>query len=132
MRSMLRTLLEIFRKPMKEQTPRLHITWQVSNDGLRPVEAPWGYVLRNPLSRSIPSGHRMEISLQVAANFPMLAFPVRSHQDDVTVPLIIQAGQDVVVTIENKSQHSALIVEDKEALVNLFPLAAPPSTSEVG
>ena len=117
---------------MSERTPRLHITWQISNDGLRPTEAPWGYVLRNPLARSIPPGHRMDINLQIAANFPMLAFPVRSHADYLTVPQIIQSGQEVIVTIENKSQHSALLIEDKEALVNLFPLLAPPSTSEVG
>ena len=114
------------------ERPRLHITWQISNDGLRPTEAPWGYVLRNPLARSIPPGMRMDIDLQVAANYPMLAFPARAHADDATVPMIIPAGKDVVVTIENKSQHSYLIIEDKEALVNLYPLVAPPTTAEVG
>lgn len=117
---------------MSERNPRVHITWQISNDGLRPTEAPWGFVVRNPLARSIPPGMKMEIDLQVAANYPMLAFPVRSHQDDVSVPLLIQAGQDIVVTVENKSQHSPLIIEDKESLVNLYPLVAPPVTSDVG
>lgn len=117
---------------MSDRTPRIHITWQISNDGLRPTEAPWGFILRNPLARSVPPGMRMQIDLQVAANYPMLAFPVRSHADDVTVPMLIQAGEDVVITVENKSQYSPLIIEDKESLVNLFPLIAPPCTHEVG
>jgi hypothetical protein len=117
---------------MSERTPRVHITWQISNDGLRPTEVPWGYVLRNPLARSIPPKHTMEIDLQVAANYPMLAFPARAHADSVTVPQIIPAGQDVVIRVENKSEYSPLIIEDKEALVNLFPLVAAPTTSEVG
>ena len=131
MRSILQKLFDLFRKPMSE-TPHMHITWQISNDGLRPTAAPWGYVLRNPLARSIPPGHKMDINLQVAANYPMLAFPTRNHQEYSTVPLVIPAGQDIVITVENKSKHSALLIDDKESLVNLFPLVAAPTTAEVG
>lgn len=116
----------------KNEKTGLHVTWQLSNDGLRPTSAPWGFVVRNPVMRSIPPGAKIHINLNVACNHPMLAFPVRSHADDLTVPQIIQAGQEVIVTVENKSQHTAFMIEDKEGLVNLHPLVATDVTSDVG
>ena len=119
-------------KDKNERSSQLHIKWVMNNDGLRPTPAPWGYVLRNPVSVAIPPGATMKINLDVAADFPMMAWPQRSHQDDLTVPMIIQAGQDVVVMVENKSKHSILQIEDGESLVNLHPLLHPGSTTEVG
>lgn len=100
------------------------IRWQLSNDGLRPTEAPWGFVVRNPVQRVIPPGAKIKIDLCVAASYPMLAWPARSHSDDVKVDLILQAGQDLIIEVENKSQHSSLVIDDKETLVNLCPLVA--------
>ncbi len=131
---MLKRLLTLLKKePNMSDTSKLHVIWQLNNDGLRPTEAPWGFIARNPLTRAIPPNSKMTIDLYVAANCAMLAFPSRSHQDEVTVPQIIQAGQSVIVVVENRSQHSTLILDDKEPLVNLFPLLLPNgTTSEVG
>ncbi len=107
------------------------VVWQLSNDGLVPSLAPHGFIARNPFARTIPPGQKMTISLQVQANVPMLAFPARSHADDVTVPLVFQVGQDIVCTVENKSNHAPLTLDDKEALVNLHPLMFD-GTGEVG
>ena len=106
----------------KNETSKPRVVWQISNDGLQPSPAPHGFVGRNPFQRIVSPGQKLLINLQVQANTPMLAFPSRSHADDVTVPMIIQAGRDVVVIVENKSQHIPLVVDDKEALVNLHPL----------
>lgn len=99
------------------------VVWHLSNDGLQPSKTPHGFLARNPLSRVIPPGQKLTINLQVQANVPLLAFPARSHADDVTVPSgVLQPGTDVTCVIENKSQHSSMVIEDKEALVSLFPL----------
>jgi len=107
-----------------------HIVWQLSNDGLRPTEAPWGYVVRNPVMKMIPPGGVISVNLCVAANCPLIAFPTRSHQEDVTTTMLVMAGQEIVITVENKSKHAVLVLEDKEALVNIFPLLHAGSTSD--
>ncbi len=104
------------------KTDKPRVVWQLKNDGMAPSPAPHGFIARNPVQRTVPPNSHISINLNIQANVPMLAFPSRSHADDVTVPMIIQAGTDVVVTIENKSQHVTLVVDDKEALVNLHPL----------
>ena len=105
-----------------EKTATPHITWHLTNDGLEPTRAPHGYVVRNPFSRVVPPGGAIEINLCVAADYPMFAWPARSHKDDVTVPLILQPGADLTVTVRNESKYSTMIVEDKEVLVNLTPI----------
>lgn len=98
------------------------VVWHLTNDALQPTPTPYGFVARNPLARAVPPNGKIQINLQVQANVPLIAFPTRPHVDDVTVPMLIQPGQDIVVTIENRSQHSPLLIEDKEGLVGLFPL----------
>jgi hypothetical protein len=106
----------------KNETPKPRVVWQLSNDGLQPSQTPYGFIGRNPLSRVIPPGEKLLISLQVQANVPLLAFAARSHADDVTCPQVFQPGQDIVCVVENKSKHAPLTVEDKESLISLFPL----------
>lgn len=99
------------------------VTWHLSNDGLQPSPTPYGFIARNPVARVVPPGASLQISLQLQASLPMIAFPVSSHADDLTVAQLIAPGQDVVVTIQNKSQHTSLVVDDKEGLVNLCPVS---------
>lgn len=122
-------ILKVKSKMAKTDKPR--VVWQLKNDGMTPSPAPHGFVARNPVQRTVLPGSKITINLEIQANVPMLAFPARSHADDVTVPMIIQAATDVVVTIENKSQHVAMVIDDKEALVNLHPLMFD-GTGEVG
>lgn len=104
----------------KNETPQ--VVWQLQNDGILPSPAPHGFIARNPVQRTIPPGMTITINLEVRANVPLLAFPSRTHAEDVTVQQIVQAGSDIVVTVANKSQHSPITIDDKEALVNLYPL----------
>ena len=107
-----------------ETVGNTRVVWQISGDGLQPIRTPYGFIARNPFERAVPPGQKLQINLQVQANLPMIAFPTRSHADDVTVPsLIIQPGQDVVCTVENRSQQAALVISDKEGLVSLYPMA---------
>lgn len=100
------------------------VVWHITDDGLQPVQTPYGFLARNPVQVIIPPGQKRQINLRVQASLPMIAFPARSHADDVTVPaMIVQPGTDVTCTVENKSQHSPLSIDDREALVALYPMA---------
>lgn len=100
------------------------VVWQIPNDGLLPTQTPFGFIARNPVTRVVPPGGKLLIDLGVQANLPLLAFPARNHADDVTVlATIIQPGESVKAYVENKSQHSPLVIEDREGLVSLYPLA---------
>ncbi len=105
-----------------EEETRPDFLWRLSGDAIRPKEAPWGFVAQNPVIRVIPPGQKMNIDTGIAATVPMLASARGDQADHVTVPMMIPGGQNVVVTVENKSQYTALVVEDREALVNLTPL----------
>lgn len=98
------------------------VTWNVSGDGMSPREAPWGFVLRNPLIFSLPPGTHRDVPLQVSASTAVIAFPARSVASYATVPLMINAAVEIVVRVENKSEHMPLTVESGEPLVNVFPL----------
>ncbi len=115
----------------KSEDGKPRVVWQLSNDGLQPSKTPYGFTGRNPVQVVIPPGQRRQVSLQVQANVPLLAFPARSHADDVTVDQIIQPGQDIVAFIENKSQHVSMVIDDKEGLVSLYPLLSD-AVGEVG
>lgn len=100
------------------------VVWHLRGDALRPTQTPYGFIARNPFQRVVPPGQKLQINLQVQANLPLIAFPTRAHAEDVTVPtMIIQPGTDVTCVVENKSQHAALVIDDKEGLVALYPLA---------
>lgn len=116
---------------MSKNETKTTINWTLTNDGMKPTPAPWGYIVRNPLVKSLPPGASMSLNLQVSADFPMLAWPAQSHTTDLTVPMIIVPGQDVVVTVTNTSQYSMLTLESAEPLVNLHPLMHVGSLSEV-
>lgn len=110
--------------------PRLNVVWHLTNDGLVPSPAPWGFIVRNPVGRAIPPDSEVTIRTNVACNYPMFAWPVRNRQDDLTVPMVIPAGQEIVVTVRNNSKHTVLTIDDKEALVCLHPPQAVDVTSE--
>lgn len=116
----------------KNEPAREHsdVIWRLSNDALRPKEAPWGFVAQNPLQRMIPPGAKFKIDTGIAANVPMLVFPRGDMADYVTLPQVLPAGQNLTVTIENKSQHQALLIDDREPVANLHPLVFK-GTSEV-
>lgn len=115
----------------KNEDGKPRVVWQLSNDGLAPSKTPFGFVARNPVQVVVPPGKKTNVNLQVQANVPLLAFPTRTHADDVTVQLVIQPGQDIVVSVENKSQHVPLVLDDKEGLVSLYPLLSD-AVGEVG
>lgn len=100
------------------------VVWHLSNDGLKPTQTPYGFIARNPVQIVVGPGQRRQVDLQVQANLPMIAFPTRNHADDVSVPaMIVQPGTSVTVFVENKSQHTPLVIDDKEGLVALYPMA---------
>jgi hypothetical protein len=107
-----------------ETVGNTRVVWHLTNDGLKPTQTPFGFIARNPLQIVIPPGGKRQIDLLVQANLPMLAFPTRGHADDVSVPaLIVQPGTNVVAIIENRSNHNSLVIDDKEGLVALYPMA---------
>ena len=99
------------------------VIWQISNDGLRPTQTPNWFVARNPVERSLPPKMSMDIRLCVAASCNLIALPTEAH---ISVPMLIPAGQEIVVKVTNSSEFSPLTVGDKEALVRLVPLILPP------
>lgn len=100
------------------------VVWHLSNDGLKPTQTPYGFIARNPVQIVIPPGQKRQIDLQLQANLPMIAFPTRANADYVSVPeLIVLPGTNVVAIVENKSNNTALVIDDKEGLVALYPLA---------
>jgi hypothetical protein len=115
----------------KSEEGKPRVIWNLSNDGLLPSKAPFGFVIRNPLQVIVLPGQKRQISLHVAANVPLLAFPTRNHLDDIEVEQIIPQGQDVVVTIVNKSLHTPLVIDDKEGIVCVHPLLSD-AVGEVG
>lgn len=106
----------------KEKVKTPGVVWNISGDGLNPREAPWGFVLRNPLVFTLPPNTHRDVKLQVSASTAMLAFPSRSVAEYATVQQFINAGVEVVVRIENKSTNLPLTVESGEPVVNVFPL----------
>lgn len=98
------------------------VTWTVSGDGMPPREAPWGFVVRNPLVFTLPPNTHRDVRLHVSVSTAVLAFPTRAVSDYVSVPQMINAGVELVVRVENKSTHMPLVVESGESLVNVFPL----------
>lgn len=119
------------------------VVWQLSGDALRPSPAPFGFIGRNPVDRIVPPGTNIRIDLQITANVPVLAFPVRRHGDTVRIvpdgmggsskegAVVIQPGTSVVVDVQNSSSQAPMVVEDKEGLVALHPLVFS-GTSAVG
>lgn len=116
------------------------VIFQLSGDALRPTEAPWGFMARNPVQRVVPPGASIEIDLQVSANVPLMAFPTRALSDSAfflnrdrsgRLPMtVFTAGSSVRISIENRGQ-SPLVLDDKEPLACLHPLVFSGS-SELG
>lgn len=107
-----------------ETVGNTRVVWQLNGDALRPTQTPYGFIARNPLQIVVPPGQKRQVNLLVQANLPMIAFPARALADAVTLPnLIVYPGQDVTCVVENKSQHTPLVIDDKEGLVSLYPMA---------
>jgi hypothetical protein len=107
-----------------ETVGNTRVVWHLTGDALKPTQTPFGFIARNPFQIAIPPGQKRQIDLLVQANLPMIAFPTKGHADDVTVPaMIIHPGTNVVAIVENKSNHNALVIDDKEGLVALYPMA---------
>lgn len=108
----------------KNEPAREHsdVIWRLSGDALRPKDAPWGFIAQNPVQRVVPPSAKMTIDTGIAASVPMVCFPRGDQADYVKVPTILPAGQNLVVTIENTSAHSPLVVDDKQSVANMFPM----------
>ena len=107
-----------------KETSGPRVVWHLENDGLKPTQTPHWFIGRNPFERSLPPGSSMDIRLCLAANCNLIAVPSGAH---IEVPMIIPAGQEVVVRVVNKSEYSPLVIGDKEGVVRLFPLLLPPN-----
>lgn len=116
-----------------EPTKNPDVVWQVTRDGMEPKPAPWGFVGRNPVVVAVPPASaddqpsRRTINLCVAANVPLLVFPTRRYAGVVTVNgrgdgAVIPAGTEIVLTVENNSKHSPLVLESGEGLLAMHPL----------
>jgi len=119
-----------------EKNMGIHIVWTLSEDGIRPSQTPYGFIAKNPVQRAVPPGGSMNVRLHVAANHPMLAFPARTVADSVKIlgregVQVLNAGEELTVTIVNESKHLPLVIDDDESLVHLHPLSFS-GTSEVG
>ena len=118
----------LFRKmriemPKNEERPSQRVIWRLHGDAIRPKDAPWGFIVQNPLARVLMPGQVINIDTGVSANIPMVCSARGDQASYVTVPAIVPAGQNLVVTVENKSKHLALTVDDKEPLANVHPLS---------
>lgn len=132
--SLLKKVKKVLMNERDNGTP--DVVWQLNADAMRPAQTPWGFIVRNPIQRSLPPEASMEINLQVAANVPMIMFPTRSAQDFASLvagtPMaILQPGEEVRVVIRNTSKQSSLVIDEKEGLVALYPLRFS-GTTEVG
>lgn len=106
-----------------EEKPRPDVVWNLLNDAVEPRPAPFGFVVRNPVARSVPPKGKIQIRLGVSANVPMFAWARGDMRDYVTLEKeFIAPGTEVTVVVENKSEHSSLIVDDLEVLANVHPL----------
>lgn len=108
-----------------------HVVWSLRSDAIVPKPAPWGFVVQNPVQRVLMPGQTTVIDTGVAASVPMLATARGEQGSYVTMPTIVPAGKTLVVTVENKSQHTPLSIDDREPLANVHPLSWS-GTSEVG
>jgi hypothetical protein len=107
-----------------------HVTWHLHGDAIRPKDAPWGFVIQNPVQRVISPGQAIVIDTGVAASTPLFAWPRGDQGDHVSVQALIWAGQTVTVKVENKSKHAPLVIDDREAIVNVHPLTWNGTSSE--
>lgn len=107
-----------------------HVMWHLHGDAIRPKEAPWGFVVQNPVQRTIMPGQTLVIDTGVASNTPLFAWPRGDQGDYVTVQALIWAGQTISVKVENKSRNAPLTIDDREALVNVHPLTWSGTSSE--
>jgi len=105
-----------------KETAAPRVVWQLINDGLKPTQTPHWFIGRNPFERSLPPKTSMDIRLCVAANCNLIVIPAAPH---IEVPLVVPAGQEVVVKVTNSSEHVPLTIGDKEGLVRLIPLLLP-------
>lgn len=98
------------------------VVFKLSGDALKPSQAPWGFVARNPVQRVIEPNGSITVNMLIGANVPMLVFPMRQHLNTVEVTSqFLLPGQTLQVNIHNKSTIS-MVVDDKEGLVGLHPL----------
>ncbi len=107
-----------------------HVVWRLQGDALRPKDAPWGFVVQNPVQRTLMPGQTLQIDTGVSANVPMIACVRGDQAEYITVPNLVPAGRTLVVSVENRSRHLPLTIDDREALANVHPLTWD-GTSEV-
>lgn len=100
-----------------------HVIWRLHGDAIRPKDAPWGFIVQNPVQRSLMPGQIVKIDTGVAANVPLIPCVRGDQTEYVTVPNIVPAGHTLVVTVENKSKHLPLLIDDREPLANVHPLS---------
>ena len=107
---------------IEENTRTDDVVFQLGGDAVKPSQAPWGFIARNPVQRIIPPGMRLNLDMQISANVPLLVFPTRQHATDVEVPVqIVMPGQTVMIIVKNETQ-AAVALDDREGMVCLHPL----------
>lgn len=116
-----RTKETIMAKKEEETAP--NVVWTLTDDGLEPAPAPWGFIARNPIQKVIAPRGGAVIQLLVSANVPMLCFPRTDLADAIEFESpILLPGKKLTITVKNASEHSPLVLDDREALVNLHPM----------
>ncbi len=108
----------------KEETaPVADVVWTLTNDGLEPARAPWGFIARNPVQKVIAPRGGTVVNFLVSANVPMLCFPRADMANSIEFEAqILLPGKKLAITVKNLSEHSPMVLEDREPLVNLHPL----------
>lgn len=106
-----------------EEKPRPDVVWTLIGDGVQPRQAPFGFVVRNPVGRIIPPNGKALIKLGVASSVPAFVWVRGDMTEYATVEKeFVPAGREFTVVVENKSAHSSLPVDDLEVLLNVHPL----------
>ena len=100
-----------------------HVVWHLVGDAIRPKDAPWGFVIQNPVQRVLMPGQVASIDTGVAASVPLVCWVRGDRADCMTVPQLVTPGTTLVVTVENKSKHMPLAIDDRVAMANVHPLS---------
>lgn len=120
----IKALLERLKVKMaKNDTGRKKISWMFENDGLQPGKSPWGFVILNPLAAVVPPGATRELKMEVKCSHPLIAFPVERRAAFLSVKSIIYPNQMITATVENNGV-TPLLIDEREALINVYPLIA--------
>lgn len=102
------------------------VVFRITGDTPEPRQAPWGFIIRNPLARNVMPREQVKVDLGISCNVPMLVFPSRVLAGSVFPVLkgnVLSPGENLVVMVQGPDAGQfPLLIEDLEPLVNLHPL----------